>query len=225
MIFLLFGMTASGKTTIGKVIARLLKCQFIDLDARIVQDVNMSVRSFYTKCGKVSFQRIESDMLKKTLLQCKRDENENLFVISAGGGLIENQCAIDFLIAIFTKESQDIAIFFLDMPAKILWKRLLRKAKKEKSFPAFLKITEKAISSPSKKVDFQSLYRAKFLSTYKKRMLLFRNVKEKISLIKIKCKRKTVRQIAKIALKKASFSHYKPSVSTQKSLTFLKFSI
>ena len=205
MIFLLFGMTASGKTTIGKAIARLLKCQFIDLDARIVQDVNMSVRSFYTKCGKVAFQQMENNVLKKVLLQCKRDENEDFFVISTGGGLIENQDAIDFLIAIFAKESQDIAIFFLDIPAKILWKRLLKKAKKTNSFPAFLKRIEEKKTSSSKKIEPQHLYRANFLSIYKKRMSLFRKMEKKISLIKVKCKRKKVKQIAKIVIKKAKF--------------------
>jgi len=48
-IVVLIGLTASGKTTIGRLLAKSLCCNFIDLDVRISEQVFMSVRAFYEK--------------------------------------------------------------------------------------------------------------------------------------------------------------------------------
>lgn len=207
MILCLLGMTATGKTSIGRAIARLLKCQFIDLDERIERKVDMSVRSFYAKCGRQEFQKKECDVLKEVILYRTECDDASCCVISVGGGLIENQGAIEFLSCMCTGEVQNFRLFFLDVPSKILWNRLLKKAKNQNTFPAFLKpklIASEAssVSNSSKKIEICRLYRTRFLALYRRRMLLFRNLQGNICISKIKCKGKKVKQIAKLVINK-----------------------
>lgn len=215
MIFFLLGMTASGKTTIGHAISKLRKCKFIDLDKKIANTVSMSVRSFYEKYGKKIFQQIECNELKEVLLQCKKTDKSNggkdFLVISAGGGLIENQDGLEFLKEFCSSTSNTFRIFFLDAPAKILWKRLLKKAKKEKTFPAFLRrektaSTSEVLSLSQKQTQMQFIfsYRSIFLAIYKRRMLLFKQNMKKLCCTKIKCKRRKVKKIVRIMIKKMS---------------------
>lgn len=171
-IILLMGLTASGKTTVGKLLAKSLCCNFIDLDEEIVKKVSMSVRLFYEKQGKKAFQEIEEKVLKVCLENL--DSTKNVFVISTGGGIIENTNAIFTL-----RENPNIQIFFLHNKPKILFNRLLEKAKREHSFPAFLKL------QASKDFYSQIKYaKMKFLLTCKKRLKLL----ETIECIKVKSK-------------------------------------
>ena len=211
MILFLMGMTASGKTTIGRILANFLKGEFIDLDECIASSVGMSVRSFYAKDGKKAFQKFEFEELKKVMMQCeKRKDDGKFLVISAGGGLIENEEAISFLSNFCKSVVKDCRIFFLSVPEKILWMRILKKAKKHKSLPQFLK-GGKAISSEANTLSFCSkriskqrdIYRRRFLVICRKRMILFNKWKEKLNAIKIKCKGKKIRHIAKMMIAKS----------------------
>lgn len=66
-IVLLMGLTASGKTTVGRLLAKYLSFYFVDLDELVAKKERMSVRSFYEKYGKKKFQEIEAKVLKDCL--------------------------------------------------------------------------------------------------------------------------------------------------------------
>ncbi|NQD71207.1 shikimate kinase [Sphingobacterium shayense] len=74
----LIGFMGSGKTTLGKKLAKQLNKQFIDLDEKIVQYIGMSIPEYFNQHGESEFRKLESKLLKE-----QTDKNT---VISTGGG-------------------------------------------------------------------------------------------------------------------------------------------
>lgn len=74
----LIGFMGSGKTTLGKKLARQLNKRFIDLDEKIVQAIGMSIPQYFTTYGESEFRLLESRILK--------EQTESNTVISTGGG-------------------------------------------------------------------------------------------------------------------------------------------
>ncbi|MDP2385187.1 MAG: shikimate kinase [Bacteroidota bacterium] len=76
----LIGMPGSGKTTIGKKIARELKLDFIDLDSFIEKKENCSIHDIFKYQGEKYFRQVESTYLKEV------SEINSRYVVSLGGG-------------------------------------------------------------------------------------------------------------------------------------------
>lgn len=77
--FILIGYMGAGKTTLGKVLARELGLEFIDLDWYIENRFHQTVSQLFATRGEEGFRKIEQNMLHEVA------EFENV-VISAGGG-------------------------------------------------------------------------------------------------------------------------------------------
>ena len=77
----LMGFMGAGKTTIGKELARDLKCAFIDTDERIEQEQGRKISEIFEKHGEQAFRNMETDLLNR--LQESKEE----FVLSIGGGM------------------------------------------------------------------------------------------------------------------------------------------
>ncbi len=86
----LIGMPGSGKTTIGKALARELGCGFIDTDEEIIKQEGISIPEIFNTLGEMKFREIESEVIKKVSL------NQG-FVIATGGGAILNPININLL--------------------------------------------------------------------------------------------------------------------------------
>jgi shikimate kinase len=71
---------ASGKSTIGKELAKKLYIKFIDLDEYIENNEKMSVSAIFKNKGEIYFRRIEHTYLKEIL------NSDEKFVLSLGGG-------------------------------------------------------------------------------------------------------------------------------------------
>lgn len=69
----------SGKTTLGRPLARKLGLAFADMDAYIEQSWGMSVGELFERGGEDGFREIERQALK---VLCGKDD----IVVSAGGG-------------------------------------------------------------------------------------------------------------------------------------------
>ena len=80
MKIVLLGYMASGKSTIGKILAEKMQISFIDLDAYIEDKEKMSVSDVFKEKGEIYFRKQEHVYLKELL-----DKKEN-FVLSLGGG-------------------------------------------------------------------------------------------------------------------------------------------
>jgi shikimate kinase len=80
MKIFLIGFMGSGKTTLGRKLASRMGYEFIDLDHKLEQQVELSIAEYFSFFGEDAFRKLESQVLKKTLYP------ENV-VISTGGGL------------------------------------------------------------------------------------------------------------------------------------------
>ncbi len=101
----LVGMPASGKTTVGKLIAKELGREFIDTDDIIVSEYG-DITDIFEQKGESGFRDIESAVIKNVAsLQGK--------VIATGGGAVLRAENIDLL-------KLNGKIYFLDRPLELL---------------------------------------------------------------------------------------------------------
>ncbi|MEL0457050.1 shikimate kinase [Flavobacteriaceae bacterium SZ-1-7] len=80
MIIILIGYMASGKSTIGEMLANKLNYRFVDLDHFIEEKENGTVSEIFKKKGEVYFRKQEALYLKELL-----KSNENI-ILAVGGG-------------------------------------------------------------------------------------------------------------------------------------------
>ena len=80
MKIFLIGFMGSGKTTLGRKLAARMGYEFIDLDHKLEQQVELSIAEYFQIFGEDTFRQLESEVLKKTLYP------DNA-IISTGGGL------------------------------------------------------------------------------------------------------------------------------------------
>ena len=107
---ILVGMMSSGKSTLGKKLARSLGYRFVDLDKLIETDQKQDIHSIFSQKGESYFRDIESRMLREIL------PNRGI-VLASGGG---TPCFFDNMEYI---KNLGISIF-LDVPAADLAKRI-----------------------------------------------------------------------------------------------------
>ncbi len=77
----LIGLPGSGKTTIGRQLARRLRLPFVDSDHVIEQRLGCSIREFFEREGEARFRDLE----EQTLDELTQDAS---CVLSTGGGAI-----------------------------------------------------------------------------------------------------------------------------------------
>jgi shikimate kinase len=134
MRIFLIGFMGSGKTTLGKQLARKLDYQFIDQDTFIEQQTGISVADYFTKFGEAAFRKLEHE----SFIELIKLQNA---VISTGGG------APCFFNNIGIMNENGIAIY-LRMSPEVLKSRLkyaqnerpLIKGKSESELLDFIKL-------------------------------------------------------------------------------------
>ena len=99
----LIGMPGSGKTTIGKILAKQLKIKFYDMDDYIQEMTSKTIAELFEK-GEDHFRNIETQA-------CRELSEKNNILISTGGGVIKKKENIDIL-------KQDSIIIFLNRPVE-----------------------------------------------------------------------------------------------------------
>lgn len=77
----LIGFMGSGKSTVGKSLARMLQYDFIDTDTYIEARENMSVSDIFAKKGEDYFRQLEAEVIQE-LIKSKRHT-----VFATGGGM------------------------------------------------------------------------------------------------------------------------------------------
>ena len=132
----LTGMMGVGKSTIGKILAKKLNYNFIDLDNLIEEKEGTSVNLIFKKKGENYFRKIENDI---ALLELKRKNS----VISLGGGAFINN-------TIRKCSKKTSTSFWLDVPIYKLIKRL----RDNKQRPLLFN-KNKSLSDAVKKIYFE----------------------------------------------------------------------
>ena len=80
MQIVLLGYMGSGKTTVGKLLAKKLIIKFLDLDLYIEKSEGMKISTVFQEKGEIYFRKKEAASLREIL---SADED---FVLSIGGG-------------------------------------------------------------------------------------------------------------------------------------------
>tara|TARA_Y100001958_G_scaffold121068_1_gene88214 strand:- start:619 stop:1107 length:489 start_codon:yes stop_codon:yes gene_type:complete len=127
-------MMGVGKSTVGKILAKKLNYNFIDVDKIIELKEGNSISSIFKNKGEIYFRKIENDI---TMNELKKSKS----VISLGGGAFINN-----LIRQNTKKTS--TSFWLDVPVEEIIKRL----KNNKQRPL---IINKNINETLKKIYFE----------------------------------------------------------------------
>lgn len=102
----LTGMPASGKTTIGRLLAEKLKREFCDTDALIVQRQNMTIPEIFEKYGEKGFREFEAEVIREVSMKSGA-------VIATGGGVVLRKENTDSL-------KMNGEIFFVDRDPELL---------------------------------------------------------------------------------------------------------
>ena len=103
----LVGMPASGKSTVGAILAERLGREFVDMDEAIVNTAKRPISEIFSADGERGFRDLESRVLREQLAQ------RNSLVIATGGGAILRDENVDAL-------RRNGRLYFLDRPLEDL---------------------------------------------------------------------------------------------------------
>ena len=106
----LVGLMGSGKTTIGKIIAKKLNYKFIDSDALIEEKTGVKVPLIFEYEGEAGFRKRETRILSEIIKM-------NSIVLATGGGIILSKTNRKLL-------SKSSVVIYLNATIKELVKRL-----------------------------------------------------------------------------------------------------
>ena len=181
MNLILIGQKSSGKTTIGKILAKKLNLYFIDTDNLIFSfffkknKINKNCREIYKILDFQKFRELESTIIKN--LSCKNT------IIATGGGIIENLKNLENLKKLGT-------IIYL----KTDFQQILERIQLHQNFPANI---------------LKNNFENNFKIIYMKRDFLFNSFSPKISIYtKNKTVEKIVGEtIAKINMLQTKLTH------------------
>ena len=90
MNIVLIGYRGTGKSVVGKLIAKRLQMKYISMDAKIVENAGMSIPEIVEKYGWTKFRDMESEVAREL---AKLDG----VIIDTGGGVIERPENIEAL--------------------------------------------------------------------------------------------------------------------------------
>ncbi|MDR1058835.1 MAG: AAA family ATPase [Treponema sp.] len=157
MVFLLTGPKYSGKSTVGRILAETWGCPFVDLDILIEEQCGRSPRELYREGAEV-FRKAEAAALSSLLaarpkggravLHCPQPEESQKpgvsaeTVVAAGGGLIDNEEALQLLEGVLKKGRPELEIICLEVSAETAWERIRRAAEESGELPVFLQTAD-----------------------------------------------------------------------------------
>ena len=80
----LIGMMGSGKSTIGRILAKNTKKKFYDVDKIIEREINLKISEIFQNKGEIFFRKVE----EKTSIQLLKSTGN---IIALGGGAFLNE--------------------------------------------------------------------------------------------------------------------------------------
>ena len=120
LVFL--GMMGSGKSSIGVLVSKKLRCKFIDIDSEIEKESQMKIASIFEEKGEKYFRNLEEKISLKIL------KEENLVISLGGGAFINNNIRKEILLNHYS--------FWLNWKSEIIINRIKNSKKRPIAFNA-----------------------------------------------------------------------------------------
>ena len=103
----LIGMPASGKSTIGKLLAKKMNYEYYDADRYLERKENVKISTLFSEKGEEYFRNLETKYLKEL-------SQKNGIIISTGGGAVKLEKNMQILgekgiIVFLNRKIEDIA--------------------------------------------------------------------------------------------------------------------
>ena len=108
----LIGFRATGKSSVGRELARILGCSFIDLDDRIEAEAGATIAEIVEKEGWDHFRQLEKQALQDVL------ENDKKSVVACGGGIVLHP-------ELMEEAKKNSVVVWLTAPIDVMRKRIL----------------------------------------------------------------------------------------------------
>ena len=107
----LIGFMGTGKTAVGKALAKRLDKEFVELDSLIEQKAGKTIPEIFNQDGEVTFRELEIEVTREVA------ERKNT-VIACGGGVVLNEINIERL-------RKECIIVYLTASPRVILKRTL----------------------------------------------------------------------------------------------------
>lgn len=108
-LIVLIGQRASGKTTVGRLLAREIGWDFADLDELVEKRLGMSCREIFEQRGEALFRKAEEEIFRSLLVKSRQ-------VIAVGAGFLTHAPSAGML-------RQDVLAVFLSVSKEELLRR------------------------------------------------------------------------------------------------------
>ncbi len=89
MNIVLIGMPGCGKTTVGRIISRLLNIELVDSDDVIIRKRRKLIPKIIAEIGEKGFRGLESDVIKEI------SKKDNCIIATGGGAVINEQNVVN----------------------------------------------------------------------------------------------------------------------------------
>ena len=99
------GYMGSGKTTLGRLLARALSLEFVDLDRVIVRSAGKGIPQIFAEHGENHFRDLEHNALLQTL------DGGTRSVVACGGGTVvrpDNRTLLTDVTTVFLREDTEV---------------------------------------------------------------------------------------------------------------------
>jgi shikimate kinase len=115
-IISLIGMPGGGKSSIGKLLARRLAANFVDVDAAIERSAGCTIARLFEREGEAAFRKREADALRDLV-------RGGPAVVSTGGGVVLSPANRELL-------RDDTVPVYLFAPPADLWRRIRKNSRR-----------------------------------------------------------------------------------------------
>lgn len=106
----LCGFMGSGKTVVGRELAKIMGCKFVDTDEMIEAEQGMAIKAIFATHGEEYFRDLEHEM-------CKKVADMKNCVVSTGGGAMTYQRNVAAI-------KQGSKVVFLDASFPVICQRI-----------------------------------------------------------------------------------------------------
>lgn len=159
---ILLGIKHCGKSTQGKLLSKHFNCPFFDTDDEITFLTGKTPREIYSENGKEAFLQAEKNACENLV---KKTENEDKIVIATGGGICNNNEALEIL-------HKNGTFIFMNADEETAVSRIIREIKYDddcsmKNLPAYI-----AKENPANIADVRRI----FHNFYEKRQKLYKSL-------------------------------------------------